>query len=502
MKPPQDTSEQATIASRGGDVPSSTEIRISSHANRLDFDFGDYELVGELGRGGMGVVYKARQKSLDRFVALKVISSGRLALPEEISRFRDEARAAARLQHPHVVRIYDVGESRGHHFFVMEYIAGKNLMQYAQEKKLNYESLAEVMAIVARTVDHLHKNGIVHRDLKPSNILLDEQRRPLVTDFGLAMMLEQEGGTQERPQAIAGTPSYMSPEQAAGEMHRIDTRTDVYSLGAILYELLTGRPPFRGSDSVETILQVIENEPEPPSKFNPKIPHDLEMICRRALMKRPEHRYPSAAALAEDLEAFLQGGHLACPMSPTRRLLCYARRHVALSLRVSGLLACASIAIGNYYLSGDVSLRLHLQILGVLGAWLVISGIFQWMLQRPQTAEAARLAWSCADILLLTLILKIDDAFTGPLVVGYPLLIAGAALWEREAIIWVVTALSLAGYTALGLDAYLRGLPIPRTHWHLVFVAVLVVMACIASHQVRHSRRLARCQKLRLPGVA
>jgi hypothetical protein len=277
--------------------------------------FGDYELLEEIARGGMGVVFKARQVSLDRLVALKMILTGKLAGEEELQRFRVEAKAVAQLQHPSIVAIYDVGEHENQHYFAMEYVAGASLADRLKEGVLPSRLAAHYVYEVACGLHYAHLKGILHRDLKPANVLIDENDRPKLTDFGLAKILTRkgEGTTAGGPSdltatgAVMGSPSYMAPEQAGGETRQFGPATDVYGLGAVLYELLTGRPPFKAESPVETILQVLNQDPVPPRLTNPHVEPDLETICIKCLEKDPTRRYPTAKALAEDLERYLNG---------------------------------------------------------------------------------------------------------------------------------------------------------------------------------------------------
>jgi serine/threonine-protein kinase len=267
---------------------------------------GNFELQEELGRGGMRVVYKAWDRELGRHVALKMILRGMHATPTDLARFRVEAGAAAALNHPNIVPIYQVGEHDGQPFFVMKLIEGRTLAELVKDGPLPPRRAAEILLAVARAVAHAHDRGVLHRDLKPANILLDGGDEPLVTDFGLA---KRTGGGQSLTGtgAILGTPAYMAPEQADSNPDAIRNTTDVYSLGAILYEMLTGRPPFLAASPVDTLLLVRSEEPVRPRLLNPSIDPDLELICRKCLEKRPEHRYAGAGELARDLEAFLGG---------------------------------------------------------------------------------------------------------------------------------------------------------------------------------------------------
>jgi TolB-like protein/Tfp pilus assembly protein PilF len=268
-------------------------------------ELGDYELLEEVGRGGQGVVFRARQKSLNRMVALKVIGLGQWATPAHLKRFRLEAEAAASLDHPCIVPIYEVGERDGQCYFSMKFVEGGQLDQVVKDTPISIRQAVELIAKVARTVSYAHEHGILHRDIKPGNILLDGKSEPHLTDFGLARLVESES-TVTRTLEVLGTPSYMAPEQAAGNNTKLTSATDVYGLGAVLYQLLTGHPPFAGGTTYETIKLLLETEPRPPRLWDPKVDRDLSTICLKCLDKDPRRRYSSALALAEDLERWLK----------------------------------------------------------------------------------------------------------------------------------------------------------------------------------------------------
>ena len=386
---------------------------------------GDFELHEELGRGGMGVVYRATQISLNRAVALKMILPGRLASATDLSRFRAEAEAAAKLKHPHVVSVHEVGEFDGQPFFIMPLIEGTTLAKRLADGPLLAREAAELLVPICRAVAAAHRHGILHRDLKPSNILIDLEGRPYVTDFGLAKRLREhqhdapasdqanvEGdhslSRRDRGDhslarraknetassltatgAIIGTPSYMAPEQAAGQRGEVGPASDIYSLGAILFAMLTGRPPFQAASPVDTILQVLEQDPIPPHVLNPSADPDLELIALKCLQKPSDLRYASADALADDLQAFLAHEPISARSGHFSQILSRAFRetHHAVVLQNWGLLwMWHAVVISSMSLLTNVLLLSGVKSRWVYpGLWVVLLGIWAacfWSLRR------------------------------------------------------------------------------------------------------------------------
>ncbi len=342
-----------------------------------------YEILEVLGRGGMGVVYKARQTGLNRLVALKMILAGPYATTEQLARFQTEAEAAARLRHPNIVQIYEIGQAEGRPYFSLEYVEGGSLAERLKQTVLPPREAAALLEVLARAVDHAHQQGVIHRDIKPANILLqrkpttDDTDRtdknkskysslsvlsvssvvdflPKIADFSLARQLDSDSGLT-RTGAVLGTPSYMAPEQADGRSHDGGPATDTYALGAVLYECLTGRPPFRAATPLETLDQVRRQEPVPPRRLNPAVPRDLETICLTCLHKDPHRRYRSAEALADDLHRFLAGEPIrARRSSALERGVKWVRRRPALAALLAVLIATPVLVA-----SREIALRLE-----------------------------------------------------------------------------------------------------------------------------------------------
>jgi serine/threonine-protein kinase len=485
---------------------------------------GEYELLEEIARGGMGVVFKARHQGLKRLVALKMILSGHLATFEERARFRREAELAANLDHPNIVPIFEVAEFQGSPFFSMKLVEGESLArQIAARKKRQMvyhpEEAARLTATLARAVEYAHERGFLHCDLKPSNILMDREGRPHITDFGLAKRTREDSSVSASG-AVMGTPSYMAPEQASGLRKALSPATDVYGLGAIFYELLTGEPPFRGETVMETVVQVMEREPDPPRELRGDVPRELETICLKCLEKAPQNRYPRAAALAEQLDRYLQGD-VVDSTSYLSRLRRWNRREPELVARLGGLALVALIAQFNYlFVSAAPDFRLHYTIQAILGLWAASAVVFQGMMRSGWHADRVRVLWSAADILFLTIELKLFEQveksalggypvvrFETTLLVGYPLLIAASGLWWRGRLVWITTILAMAAYIWLYIDAalswrggHLAWRPSPDLQHPNIYLAGLLLTGYVVARQVKRILLLSQYYEHRPAG--
>jgi WD40 repeat protein/predicted Ser/Thr protein kinase len=354
---------------------------------------GDYELLEEIARGGMGVVYRARQLSLNRIVALKVVLHGPFSSADFIRRFRNEAKVVAALRHPNIVAIYEVGEHNGSHFLSLEFVEGRSFAEIARERLMSARRVAGYLKTIAVAVEHAHQRGVLHRDLKPSNILLDVFDEPRVTDFGLAKLVNQDTELTVTGQVL-GSPNYMAPEQAAGKFSDSRPQSDIYSLGAILYELLTGRPPFQGETLQSILAQVQSAEPVPPRRLNPGTSADLQTICLKCLQKEPARRYGSAQELADDLERFLEGKPIrARPVSPLERTWLWCRRRPLLAA-----------------MSASLVLAVALGVMGILWQWRAAEFHAQGELKQRLLAQAdeakTRLNLYAADIAVASEVIR------------------------------------------------------------------------------------------------
>lgn len=475
---------QPTISSNSGSSLGSSMLQPSQ-------TFGKFEIQEELGRGGMGVVFRARQTDLKRDVAVKVIRTHQLANEEELRRFEIEAQAAARLQHPNIVAVHECGEIDGLQYFAMDFIFGENLSDRLNRGPFPFEEAASMMVPVAEAVAYLHEHNVLHRDLKPSNILIDEEEQPHVTDFGLARISDDDGSVQTRTGLILGTPSYMSPEQAAGRHKLIDHRTDIYSLGAILYEMLTGQPPFKEDNALDTIVQVIEQEPQLPRRLRPGIPRDLELICLKCLEKEPDRRYASADELAKDLARYLKGDHVtASAPSIFNRFYRWARRNPAASSRWAGVLAATSIIQTRATFFEVVDLPYHYEVLTVFAVWAVVIGLFQFLTLNKRIKPYLEYAWAATDAMLMTFVLLKVPGDLGPLVIGYPMIVASSGMFFNVRVVVCSAIFSCLGYICLWI--WNPGEHLIEAHYRIIYLIVLVLLGVITAHQVRRVRVLSQ----------
>jgi serine/threonine-protein kinase len=420
--------------------------------------FADYDLLEKIGEGGMGVVFKARQRSLGRIVALKMIQRGGLASASDTARFRAEAAAAAHLEHPQIVPVYEVGEHEGQPYFSMKFVAGTTLAKKLAAGPLAPRDAALLLLPVCRAIAHAHEQGIIHRDLKPSNILIDSDGLPLVGDFGLAKRIDVAPGAEQSPAAealtrtgaILGTPSYMSPEQAAGSRGAVGPASDIYSLGAILYQCLTGRPPFQAASALDVVMMVLEQDPVLPRALNPRADPDLEMIALKCLQKPAELRYKSAAALADDLAAYLANEPISARSTNVTQLVSRMLRetHHAGILENWGLLwmwhslvLLVLCLVTNWLQWRDVTSRapyVGLWVVG-LGAW---AGIF-WSLRRragPITFVERQIAHVWGASMIASCLLFVVETL-----LGMPVLTLSPVLPLVGAMVFVIKAGILSG---------------------------------------------------------
>jgi serine/threonine-protein kinase len=445
--------------------------------------FGPYRIHAELGRGGMGVVYRAHHVVLGRDVALKLLTAGAYASPEQRLRFVAEARMAARIRHPRIVAIHDAGELDGQLYFTMDLIDGDDLAARLRVAPLPTRDAVSLIAHVARAVDHLHAAGILHRDLKPSNVLLDSAGAPHLADFGLARDDSAEVAATATG-TVLGTPTYMAPEQARGQIRALDARTDVYGLGAILYELLTGAPPFLGETPLDTLMNVLEREPPAPRRLNPRLPRDLQRICLRAMEKDPARRYPSAAALADDLEAWLAGEPIRTGDGGVlHRLARGVRREPAAGFRLIGIGGTAAVIVARCLIDPD-TLGYYTPVLVGLTTWGACCVLWQRLGGGQPEAPWTRYAFAITDAVFVSVLIEWTAGGASPLVAVYPTLVAASGLWLDRRLVTIATVAALGGYA---------GLLVARrddVHWHVAVIVALLTLcvAAIADHQIGRLR--------------
>lgn len=448
--------------------------------------FGDYSLLGEIGRGGMGIVFKAEHRRLNRVVALKVMRSGELSNDEELARFRVEAESSASIEHPNIVSIYEVGEAKGLTYYTMAFVDGENLSKLIRRQALGFKESARIVARIADAVEAAHRIGVIHRDLKPSNILVDRAGDPYLIDFGLAKGTRTNQNLTSTGQ-ILGTPAYMAPEQARCES--LTPATDIYSLGAVLYELAAGQAPFSGPTPVDILLQVLNLDPPLPRKVNPKVPRELAVIISRAMDKNPDRRYPSARALEEDLRRFLLGEPIEQPQpSWIERVNLWWRREPVLVSHLSAILAVLVIVLITQQLSERVSENAP-WVITFLMVWASGSYLFQQLAVTDRYQTAAYWGWAAFDVVVYTTLIFIAEPPRGLLLIGYPMMITASGLLYRVRFVVFVTAMCITGFTVL--LATVNDSLTEQPEFCVIYTSGLVVLALCLISMIRRVRGLA-----------
>jgi serine/threonine-protein kinase len=447
---------------------------------------GNYELVREIARGGMGIVFEARDTKLQRTVALKMILDRNLASPEAVQRFYAEAEMAASLNHPGIVPIYDVGSHEGHHYYAMAYVEGPTLSTQLRRRRFGMDEAARIVLELAKAVGYAHDHGVVHRDLKPGNVLLSRTGLPQITDFGLA---KRTDSTEQLTVAgqILGTPGYMAPEQAAGDIGQSGPAVDTYALGAILYHLITGHPPFR--TAMEALVCVLEQDPVPPRAMNRRVPRDLNVICMKCLSKSPADRYGSARELADDLQRFLDGDMIqAKPLSLRRRAMRWARHRPRLAAVLLTMVAFYVYHLGCLWSGNPGSAgKFHWQATITIAMVCVYAWIYQTLMMRPRAQRSLLYWWVTTDVVVLTLFLVFPaDGAESPLVVIYLCMVASAGLSFDRHMVWLVTAACVASYAIVVITTS----PIPSIR-HTIPVAISIAAIGLVQYYILRCCRAA-----------
>lgn len=448
--------------------------------------FGDYSLVSVIGRGGMGIVFKAEHRTLNRVVALKIMRSGELSNEEELARFRVEAELSAAIEHPSIVSIYEVGETRGLTYYTMTFVDGENLSALIKRQPLGFKESARIVARIADAVEAAHRIGIIHRDLKPSNILIDHAGDPYLIDFGLAKGAGTNQGLTSTGQ-ILGTPAYMAPEQARCET--LTPSTDIYSLGAVLYELASGQAPFSGPTAVDILLQVLNLDPPLPRKVNPKVPRALAVIISRAINKDPARRYGSALAVQDDLRRFILDEPIQQPQpSWIERVNLWWRREPVLVSHLIAILSVLLIVLIAKLVSEQVSQNAP-WVITLLLVWAAGSYLFQQLSINERYQTAAYWGWAAFDVVVYTTLIFIADPPRGLLLIGYPMMIGASGLLYRVRFVVFVTTMCIAGFTIL--LATVNDSLTEQPEFCVIYTSGLVVLALCLISMIRRVRGLA-----------
>jgi serine/threonine-protein kinase len=453
--------------------------------------FGPYDLLAEINRGGMGIVYRAIHRQLQRVVALKILRAGELATAEEVKRFHTEAITSSNLNHPHIVSIFEAGQCHGLIYFTMAYIDGEDLEAKLQREPLDPQLAAHLLLKMAEAVAFAHEHHILHRDIKPSNILIDTQGTPFLADFGLARSQQLDEKLTLTGQ-ILGTPAYMAPEQARASSAMHAESADISALGAVLYAALTGQAPFSGPTPFDILLQVLDRQPPAPTQIQKKIPRPLEAICLKAMAKNPALRYPSAVALAEDLRLFLRGDpiNVARP-SWRQRFELWWRREPILISHLGAIGATAVIILISFLARySHASTQQFAVKFGILVSWSIASILLQRLSRFNRRREWVHLLWATADMCFFTAAIIAADPPRGLLFVGYPLMIAVSGLFYRVRFVTFMTTLSCLS-TLLVATTVTDSLT-DRVDFLSIYLIALVVLGTSIAAMIRRVRSLSR----------
>lgn len=476
----------ASIRAEADSARSRSESSISSNPPQ---ELGEYEILGEIDRGGMGVVYKARHKQLGRIVALKLIRSGELASQEEIDRFLSEAEAAAALSHPGIVPIFEVGTLQGLVFYTMSYIEGESLADLVASGPLDPLEAVRIVHKLCGAVQYAHQAGIYHRDLKPANVLINAEGQPIIIDFGLAKMAYRDSSLTVTGQ-ILGTPAYMAPEHASGQSREVGPGGDVYSLGAILYSLCAGQPAFSGPTPFDVLMQVLDRRPPAPSKLSKKVDRNLDYVCLRALEKEPERRYASAKEFAGDLQRILTGDAIDQPEESVAQWFhkWWQREPilVAHAIGIGGTTCIVAVA----YLARAVESPAFPFRMMLLVTWLFASFVLQNWVYWAAWRNVAILTWLAIDVTLFTSLITFAEPPRSMLLIGYPMMVVASGLFYQRRFVATTTALSIAGFVLLGWrfpkDDFVKH------EFSAIFICGLIVISTCVVAMIRRIRGLSR----------
>ena len=449
---------------------------------------GDYEILEEIDRGGMGVVFKARHIHLGRIVALKLIRSGELASDEEVQRFRSEAEAAAALSHPGIVPIYEVGMIDGLVFYTMAYINGRSLVDVAADESLDTTEAMRIVYKLCGAIGYAHERGVYHRDLKPANVLLERNGQPIVIDFGLAKIAHRDNGLTNTGQLL-GTPAYMAPEHASGRA-ALGPGADVYALGAILYFLCAGQPPFTGPTPFDVLLQVLDREAPNPSKLNRSVSKELDYVCQKALEKDPQLRYQSPRELSLDLQSLLQGNPIDIPGETlVESFVTWWRREPILLAHVCGIGATTMIVASAHIIRGEPSTQFPFR-MGLLVAWFLTAFPLQRWVRWARWRDTACLSWATVDVIIYTTLVGFADSPSSMLLIGYPMLIVASSLFYRQRFVLYMTMLCIVGFLILARFASLG--EISKPDYVAIFVCGLAIICLSLLATIRERKKPPR----------